>query len=310
MFGKKKNDEAELEESNSKVVYDFETDDTDFFRKPSNNTEPMTRSISDKSEDDEENSEEEATQKVGFGRIVRIFFICVVLSITLFALWAFNSPTFLIEEVEINDTTSQSYEEIYSLTNDLVGKNIFLEDLTTLKNEISNLSRVRKVNIKRKLPNKVVISYSERQPYMMVQRGTEYYILDKDGYILEINLVNNVYDIPLVKGIMDEDDFSGDKISDTDIVKLKNIEYLLESIEHVEFGYDIANIEYSVEGISFLIKNSELTVKFGNIKKNQINDKLLYLKEIITQSITQGYKGTLDISSDNYNEKSVLINNY
>ena len=77
-----------------------------------------------------------------------------------------------------------------------------------------------------------------------------------------------------------------------------------------EFGYDISNIEYSVDGISFLIKNSELTVKFGNVKKNQINDKLLYLKEIITQSITQGYKGTLDISSDNYNEKSVLINNY
>jgi len=310
MFGKKKNDETELEESTSKMVYDFETDDTDFFRKP-NNTEQRTREKIDNDEDVEEDENlEESTQRAGFGRIVKTFFICIILSITLFALWAFNSPMFLIEEVEINDTTSQSYEDIRRITDDLIGKNIFLEDFTTLKNNILKLSHVKKVKINRKLPSKVVVSYTERHPYMMVQRGEEYYILDKDGYILEINLVDNVYDIPLVKGIMEAEDFSGDKLSDTDIVKLKNIEYLLESIEHVEFGYDISNIEYSVDGISFLIKNSELTVKFGNVKKNQINDKLLYLKEIITQSITQGYKGTLDISSDNYNEKSVLINNY
>ena len=50
----------------------------------------------------------------------------------------------------------------------------------------------------------------------------------------------------------------------------------------------------------------KIKARFHKSIKNIINDKMIYLKEIINTCIERNFKGELDISSDNYLENAIL----
>lgn len=81
----------------------------------------------------------------------------------------------------------------------------------------------------------------------------------------------------------------------------------MQVADNINFEYKISNVSYDdTSDIKFYIDEANIEVLYGPLKKDQVNDKLLYLKEIINKSKSQGLKGYLDISADNYYEKAVL----
>ena len=303
---KKKNEDTQKEENTNKTVYDFESDSNDFF----NNLENVQNGQLD---EDSEEYEEELDEENPKSRkkITKVIILCIILSITFLLIWTFNSPTFIINEVNVLGNELKSYEDVYNKVQFVSGENIFLVDFTKLKNDISKISYIKDVKIRKIIPNKVEVSFSERTPYVMVKKDNEFIILDQDGYVIEIDLVDNVYDIPLVSGLITDYELSGDQISSIDAQKLKNIVFLIKSLDNVNFEYKINDINYStIDGISFKVDGTNLSVKFGDLDKNEVNDKLVYLNQIIKKSIEQDLSGTIDVTSDKYYEKSVLINSF
>ncbi len=296
------------EESNvGKKVYDFESDPNDFFKGSGKLKKKM---VEDEEVDDEDDIEYDEDEPKSRSKITKIIFVCILLSITFLLVWAFNSPTFIINEITIYGQELKSYEEVQNIVQHLSGENIFLKDLGKVETEILKIPYVKTAKVKRSLPSKIEVFFEERAPFAMVKKNDEYFILDQEGYIIEIDLVDNVYDIPTITGLITDYEVSGDQISSIDVAKLKNIVFLLNCLDNTNFEYKINNIDYStIDGISFSIENTELAVKYGDLNKNEANEKLVYLKEIIKKAIEQNLSGTIDITSDKYYEKSVLINN-
>ncbi len=313
MAKKAKEDNIEDKENKNrkKSVYDFESDSRDFFES-SVDTKSKRKKYEVEEDDDEEEEEEEDEEIIeSKGRIFKIVLFCIIMAVAFALIWAFNSPTFIIEEVEIHGYDLNSYYEVCMLSQGLEGNNIFTKDLEALRKQILSIPYVKNAEVKRVLPNKVEISFEERVPFILVAKDGQFIVLDQEGYVIEIDFVDNVYDIPTATGLIEDYELSGDKISNIDLIKLKNIVYLMKSMDNINFEYKVNNINYSkIEGISFKVEGTNLGVRYGDLIKEQTNDKLIYLKEIIKKSVEQGFSGTIDITSEKYNEKTVLINNY
>ena len=101
----------------------------------------------------------------------------------------------------------------------------------------------------------------------------------------------------------------GDMLTGTDSIKYKNILYLMEVAANINFGYKITSMWYeNAEDIRMFIQDVQITVLYGTLNKEQADDKLLYLKEIVKKSKEQNLSGFLNMSADDYH-KSVLNSN-
>ncbi len=66
----------------------------------------------------------------------------------------------------------------------------------------------------------------------------------------------------------------------------------MESLERLDVSYKIDNIRYDdSDKIRFVVLGSELEVLYGQLKKEQVNDKLVYLDAIIQKTKEKDLKG-------------------
>ncbi len=92
------------------------------------------------------------------------------------------SPIFRIKEVSISGNPV-FYEKIKKMIN---GKNIFLVDFETIKKEtLGKFPKIAQINLKRRLPDKIIGQIEERQPVAIFNQGEEFFFLDKEGVIFE-----------------------------------------------------------------------------------------------------------------------------
>ena len=111
--------------------------------------------------------------------------------------------------------------------------------------------------------------------------------------IVQLNL-NNQYNI-------------GDCLEGTDIIKYNNAVYLLQTAQIVDFEYKISKILFEdAEDMKLFLEGVDIDINYGTLKKEQTSDKLIYLNATIKKAISKNYKGHLDMSAENYYEKSVL----
>ena len=116
---------------------------------------------------------------------------------------------------------------------------------------------------------------------------------------------NNLPELPIIYGIETEEFIPGKKLEGVANLKFENTVYLLETASHVSFDYKISEINYTdAEEIILLIDELNVEIKYGEIEREILNDKITYLNEILKE--LKDKKGILDISSANYSEKVIF----
>ena len=294
--------------------------------------------VSETEEVEEETNSEEITDFTEFednprsiSKIVKICTVSLVIVFGIFCIWGLNSKAFLVRGVSnksnlvkntisvsgdgeniilVNEEDNRKSEiniEIDKISKDYIGNNIFLTNTGELKSRIEKLPYVSNAKVSRCLPDSLEVEYTFRKPYLSFMGGSgDYFIIDQHAYVTEIRK-DRGYNIPVVTGI-DYNKYSiGSTLDGTDLVKFKNINYLFQTAETIEFNYSISNIDYEKsDNVSFNVDEASIYVVYGEMNKNIMSDKLMYLKEIIKKSIENGYKGKLDISAEDYLSKSVL----
>ncbi|MFH1709813.1 MAG: FtsQ-type POTRA domain-containing protein [bacterium] len=87
------------------------------------------------------------------------------------------------------------------------GEKIFLVDLDEAKNRFSEFIQIKKVTIRRKLPDTIIIDVTERVPFAITVIGGATSLVDENGYIIAKQDLNaslyrlDVSKYPVIRGI-------------------------------------------------------------------------------------------------------------
>jgi len=153
-------------------------------------------------EDEEE--EEEGKESQHFG--VKITKILIFYLIIGFLSWnffnfVFSSKFCNIEEVVIKGNDYLSKDEIIYKSQIKLGENIFKLDLKKSIEFLKQEPWIKELEIKRIIPNKIIISLKEREGAAIVYISEECYILSKEGIVLSKIDKQEGLSIPLISGL-------------------------------------------------------------------------------------------------------------
>ena len=112
------------------------------------------------------------------------------------------TPIFAVKQILVNGITHLSNEKIVDTSNIKVSSNIFLFRTSTAEQLVSNLSFVKKVEIKRSFPDSVVINIIECKPVAQVQCSQNLFLaVDIEGKILDSASDKTKYQVPTILNI-------------------------------------------------------------------------------------------------------------
>jgi len=96
-----------------------------------------------------------------------------------------NSSFWQIKEVKIQGNSKISRAVILKKLNLNKEQNLLKAPVSLMKARLSQEPYVEEVIIDRLLPNKLLITVKERKPFLNLKQGQAYFLIDKNGYVLE-----------------------------------------------------------------------------------------------------------------------------
>ena len=137
-------------------------------------------------------------------RVVKIliFYLAIGFLGWNFFAFIFSSSFCNIEDLIIKGNDSLSEDEIFYKSGVQLGENIFKLDLKKSKDSLIQEPWIKEVEIKRVIPNRIIISIKERKPAAIVHTGEEYFSSTKEGIVLsKIDRPEEGFSLPLVLGL-------------------------------------------------------------------------------------------------------------
>ena len=115
--------------------------------------------------------------------------------------WVRHSPRFAIHTVEVRTGTRVKAEDVRKLTGIMEGKNIFSFQLANAVRQIEFHPWVLRATVTRKLPDRVEIAVTEREPTALAALGWLYYV-DQEGHVFKRVLPGEKLDYPVITGLL------------------------------------------------------------------------------------------------------------
>ena len=131
-----------------------------------------------------------------------------ILGIALFILFTtiisqnkFTFNKFEIKEIKIENNNILKEQELIQIFSFLYNKNIFFLNSYELKKNIDQKSFIKKVEIKKIFPNKLVIKVFEKEPIaILIDKNQKKFYLDKKIDLIEYNKILEYKNLPVVIG--------------------------------------------------------------------------------------------------------------
>ena len=210
---------------------------------------------------------------------------------------------FKVNTVDVKCGTMYSAEDIVTASGIEIGDSILSVNRSEAEKNIKKeFTAVKKANIRKSFPSKIVIEITEYEEVLFTAVGENYYSLDTELNVVEqydsietIELLGmkRIY-IPGVTRCI-----TGEKLETEDDDIPEMIIELCENLMKYDLFYDISDIDFRDKfNITFTL-GVEYTVKLGNIL--ECSTKLEFLKGII-EKLGEDYIGTIDLSSGNIKE--------
>jgi cell division protein FtsQ len=114
--------------------------------------------------------------------------------------WLLTTPRFAVASVEVRGAFRVSPEQIVAAAAIPSGTNIFRLDTVDVIGRVESLSEVRRADVVRELPDRVVISVEERRPFTLVHGGRLHW-MDEEGRLLGASLAAVASPMPVISGL-------------------------------------------------------------------------------------------------------------
>lgn len=205
------------------------------------------------------------------------------------------SPLFNIQEIEVISNEQISADTIISLSNITKGENIYKTRAKTIKQNIKQNAYIEDVDIKRKIPNKIIITVKERKATYMIEYANSYAYINNQGYILEIT--ENKIEVPIIEGYTTpvEDIKVGNRLNNEDLEKLGSVLKIIESANANDIGNAITRISIKdKQNYIIMIESEKKTVYLGNA--SNLSNRMLYVKAVLKEE--KGIEGEIFVNGD------------
>ncbi|KHD38269.1 cell division protein DivIB [Clostridium acetobutylicum] len=126
-------------------------------------------------------------------RITIFLFLLICILVTL----CLKLPYFNIKYINVEGNKIIKSDNIIENSKLKKGNNIFYLNLNKYKDNIMQDPYIKNVSIRQKLPNTIDIIVKERQAVFYINSGENYFIIDKNGVLLEIR--KNISGMNLIK---------------------------------------------------------------------------------------------------------------
>lgn len=242
---------------------------------------------------------------------IRNIFILALLVTT--AVYAAQSPFFNIQAIEVKGAAHYDQQTLVDASGIIAGENgfrllfeepgrfYFLRVGLAEKAILESCPYIKTVKARFILPSRISIEVEERQAAAVLQLTGTSLLIDREGYLLEINPDLEKSDLPVIKGIKPATYKPGKKLDIPDDVlpavfnllaeigelDSKNEDKLLPSVDYIEAG-DMNNIGFSLQ--------SRVLVNLG--EPVDLNYKLNAVRTIFNKNIKNNERGKLDFSFD------------
>ena len=114
--------------------------------------------------------------------------------------WLLTTQRFAVTSVEVRGASRTSPEQILAVAAIPRGTNIFRLDTTGVTGRVESLPAVRRADVVRELPDRVVISVEERRPFTLVHGGRLHW-MDEEGRLLGASLAAVAPPMPVISGL-------------------------------------------------------------------------------------------------------------
>jgi len=100
----------------------------------------------------------------------------------------FNCPLFKLSQISVSGNGNISKDEILSLANIGIGKNLLTLDLKAIRERLASVGRIRRVEVRWLWPGRINICIQERVPAFLVMSekfAGQWFCADQEGKILD-----------------------------------------------------------------------------------------------------------------------------
>ena len=209
------------------------------------------------------------------------------------------SVFFRVSNIEVTGAGHYTQEEIIEASGIKDGDNLMFVNRSGVANRIcSKLIYVGEVNIRRKLPNTVIIEVSESGSVAVIQTDSGLWLIDRYCRLLEECKTQDAGNYIKVKGVSAVKPKKGDVISvaDEDKPKAEFLSGILTAMSDRSMTADVDSLDLSnITNAEFDYLDGRFTVKLGS------NENLDYKFELLLGAIAKleaGDTGTIDLSQD------------
>lgn len=208
---------------------------------------------------------------------------------TLGAHWLLTTPRLAVARVDVRGVSRLPAEQVLAAAAIAPGTSILRLDTQAVAGRVAALPEVRRADVVRELPDRVVISVEERRPFTLVHGGRLHW-LDEEGRLLGLAPNGVTPEVPIVSGL-----------TETELASLRGapapkaqaaialIKSLLRSgsgltaeISEIDMSRTDGPILYTVDGVE---------VRLGT---EDWEERLARLEGVLAQAVTQDVR-TVDL---------------
>ncbi|MGM0365759.1 MAG: cell division protein FtsQ/DivIB [Actinomycetota bacterium] len=214
-----------------------------------------------------------------FWYFFKIFLMLVFFGAAIYGLnFFYNSDYFKIKEIDIRGNEHYTREELMYHLSEYRGENIFEVDKKMVEDTLlSDLFWLKSVDLKKVFPDHVNITLVERKPYIRAYYKGEYFLLDREGVVLDMNKEQTPEQekIIVVKNALNHKPELGDKIAKRNALSCGDIYINMDS--QLKELFKEARLEKSGD-IVFVTEDNKKVI-FGS--RENIPQKIGILKELL-----------------------------
>jgi cell division protein FtsQ len=205
---------------------------------------------------------------------------------------------FEIKEISVRGLKELTEKDVLASAQIKPAQNLLAINTDAVIRRVAANQWVKNVYIGRELPNKLVLEVQERSPLVLVKQGSDFYLMDGEGFVFKKLGKNDQVDLPVLTGLNVQDK--------TKTPLFSSMLHLLKTISgssHYSYLGTISEIQIDdVFGLS-LISGTGLYVKLGT---GDFERKLKKLTLVLADLDQRGMKNSF-LSIDLSDESKVTV---
>jgi len=214
--------------------------------------------------------------------LILVFFLVCMVAGYFFAISGF----FAIDEILVVGNQNTHEDEIVKLSGITQGENIFTVNSSGMARIIRLLPWVDSVTIRRKLPDTVIITITERSSVAVMNVGSAMVELDIDGRVLRRYQVVEAVGLPIISGI----DYGKSGAMPGLYLQGDNLDEALTVLEALDNMAQVGEIDVSNANDVRLYTDTGVEIRIGDTKK--LEEKLVLSSSILANN-TQEQDGLI-----------------